>query len=56
MLKKIDTYRDKLVSKEKMMEIFQGWNAYAKWANAFKLRKSILSKINKIHILNLDNP
>ena len=55
MLKKIDTYGDKLVSKEKMMEIFQGWNAYAKWANAFKLRKSILSKINKIHILNLDN-
>ncbi|MBU2576728.1 MAG: reverse transcriptase/maturase family protein [Nanoarchaeota archaeon] len=55
MLKKIDTYRDKLVSKEKMMEIFQGWNAYAKWANTYNLRKSVLSKINKINKLNLDN-
>ena len=55
MLKKIDAYKENLVCREKMMEIFQGWNAYAKWANTYKLRKSILSKINKSHILHLDN-
>ena len=29
------------ISHEKILEIFQGWNAYAKWANSFKLRKRI---------------
>jgi hypothetical protein len=55
MLKKIDAYRDELICREKMMEIFQGWNAYAKWANAYRLRKSVLSEINKIDILKPDN-
>ena len=55
-LKKINDYKNNLICKEKMMEIFQGWNAYAKWAKTYKLRKSILSKINKTHILHLDNP
>ena len=55
MLKKIEDYGDGIIFREKMMEIFQGWNSYAKWANTYKLRKSILSKINKTHILNLDN-
>ena len=31
-------------------EIFQGWNAYAKWANSYKLRKQTYK------ILNLINP
>jgi len=52
MLKKIDIYKDELICREKMMEIFQGWNAYAKWANAYGLRKCVVSKIN---IINLDN-
>ncbi len=26
-------------------EIYQGWQAYAKWANTFKLRKTIATKI-----------
>ena len=33
--------------KEKKIEKFQGWNAYAKWANTFYLRKNILKKLNK---------
>jgi len=30
------------------MEIYQGWQAYAKWANSFNLRKRILKEIHKI--------
>jgi len=30
------------LSPKKFIEIFQGWNAYAKWANAYKLREDIL--------------
>ncbi len=29
------------ISKEKILESFQGWQAYAKWANTFKLRKKV---------------
>ena len=36
--------KDKL-SFPKLLEIFQGWQAYSKWANAFKLRKRIVRKI-----------
>jgi len=50
MLNKIDNYQENLISTEKMMEIFQGWNAYAKWANTYNLRKDVLARINKIYI------
>jgi len=43
---KIIEYKNGKISKEKMLESFQGWNAYAKWANSFKLRRRIVSKIN----------
>ena len=33
------------ISQDKMAEIFQGWNAYAKWANAFVTREKIYMKI-----------
>ena len=29
---------------EKLEQIFQGWQAYAKWANTYKLRKKIFSQ------------
>lgn len=32
---------------KEMIEVFEGWNAYAKWANSSKLRKEILRKINE---------
>ena len=45
-LTKIKRYKNKEISKEKILECFQGWNAYAKWANTFILRKSIVKRIN----------
>ncbi|PIN80561.1 hypothetical protein COV16_00555, partial [Candidatus Woesearchaeota archaeon CG10_big_fil_rev_8_21_14_0_10_34_8] len=33
------------INKEKLFEIFQGWNAYAKWADSFKLRREVVKKI-----------
>jgi RNA-directed DNA polymerase len=45
MLMKVEKYKEGEISKEKLLESFQGWNAYAKWGNVFKLRKSIVRKI-----------
>ncbi len=36
------------VSKEKILESFQGWNAYAKWADTLELRRKIASEIYKL--------
>jgi len=47
MMKKISNYNEYLILDEKMMEIFQGWNSYAKWANTYRLRQYVLSKLNK---------
>ena len=44
-LAKIGKYKKGEITKEKMLETFQGWNAYAKWANSFKLRKDVVKKI-----------
>jgi len=30
-----------------MLESFQGWNAYAKWANGYNLRRSLVKEIYK---------
>ncbi len=45
MLFKIGKYKNEEISKENLLESFQGWNAYAKWANTFKLRREIVRKI-----------
>jgi len=42
---KIKRYKQGVLPKEKMLESFQGWNAYAKWVNSLKLRRSIIRKI-----------
>lgn len=42
---KIRKYKAGEVSKEKIFEIFQGWDAYAKWADTYKLRKEIIKGI-----------
>lgn len=47
MIVKIEKYHAGKITKEKILEIFQGWNAYAKWANAFKIRKEVVKKIYK---------
>ena len=47
MKRKALLFSKKQISKEKMAEIFQGWNAYAKWANAFGTRERIYLQIIK---------
>ncbi len=46
MERKVRKYKKSHISKEKIMECFQGWNAYAKWANSYKIRKKVLQKIH----------
>ena len=45
MLVKIEQYKEGKISKEKILESFNGWNAYAKWANSLKLRRRVVRKI-----------
>ena len=45
MLFKIENYKEGKISKLEILESFQGWNAYAKWANSYKLRKESVKKI-----------
>lgn len=42
---KIDNYHKNRLMKAEMLEVFQGWNAYVKYANTLKLRKQIVRKI-----------
>ncbi len=41
---KLNKYQQGEISKQKIQEIFQGWKAYAKWGNTYKLRKNINKK------------
>jgi hypothetical protein len=41
MKRKIELFKEGLLDKEKLEEIFQGWNAYAKWANSYNLRRKL---------------
>ena len=45
MLFKVDKYHEGEINEEKILEIFQGWNAYANWANTLRLRRNIVKKI-----------
>ena len=44
---KIKKFSQGKIQQDKMAEIFQGWNAYAKWANAFSTREKIFLEIIK---------
>jgi len=39
MLFKIKQFEYKKIDNEKILEIYQGWQAYARWADTFELRK-----------------
>ena len=41
----IEKYKKADISKERILESFQGWNAYAEWADSYKLRKSVFKRI-----------
>ena len=43
---KIIIFENSELTKREIMEIFQGWNAYAKWGNTYELRRSVLKKIS----------
>ena len=45
MINKVQKYKSKEISKEKILEIFQGWQAHAKWSDSFKLRKLAVRNI-----------
>jgi RNA-directed DNA polymerase len=47
MLIKIKLFKEGLLPYEKLLESFQGWNAYTKWANSHKLRERVLNEITK---------
>jgi len=42
---KVDEYKKGKICKGKLLEIFQGWNAYAKWADSYGLRRGVVQKI-----------
>jgi RNA-directed DNA polymerase len=43
---RIQQYKDNKIPKVKLFEIYQGWKAYAKWADSLNIRKEIIDKIN----------
>ncbi len=48
MERKIEKYKEDEISMEKLFESFQGWQAYAKWADSYKLREKIGEEIELI--------
>jgi len=42
---RVEQYKEGKITKEKLLESFNGWNAYAKWANSLGLRKGVLKRI-----------
>jgi hypothetical protein len=46
MLLRTKQYRNGKMSHEKIIEIYQGWQAYAKWANTYRLRKELVNRIS----------
>jgi len=45
MFLKVKMYKSGEISKAEILNSFQGWNAYAKWADSFNLRRNIVKKI-----------
>ncbi|MEK6828608.1 MAG: reverse transcriptase/maturase family protein [Nanoarchaeota archaeon] len=45
---KVRRFANREINKDKMIGIFQGWNAHSKWANSLHLRRKIISEIYKI--------
>lgn len=45
MFLKVEKYKNKEISKEKLLENFQGWNAYAMWANSYNLKRRVVREI-----------
>jgi len=52
MLSKVEDYKQGKITKEKLLDSFQGFNAYAKWADTLHLRRRIVKKIYSKDTLN----
>jgi len=52
MIIKIEKYKNKQITQEKLPESFQGWQAYAKWVDTYKLRKNTFNLIDQ-HLQDL---
>jgi hypothetical protein len=50
MLIKIDRYKLRGINQQKILESYQGWQAYAKWANSYRLRNRIISFISNVYL------
>ncbi len=46
MFLKTKSYNKGEISKDKFLEIFQGWNAYAKWANSYNVINSLIKRVS----------
>ena len=44
---KIRKYKIGKLTKKKILEVFQGWNAYAKWADSLEVRRNAVRSIYK---------
>jgi len=44
-LSKISYYQQGEICRDKILEIFKGWDSYAKWADAFEIRKCIFENL-----------
>jgi len=53
--RKIQYFKDGLIDTDKFAEIWQGWNAYAKWANTYKLRLELLRNYSNPPTTNILN-
>ncbi|MEK6935724.1 MAG: RNA-directed DNA polymerase, partial [Nanoarchaeota archaeon] len=51
MVLKINKYKTRNLSNNKLLESFQGWNAYAQWANSYVLRKNIYKELYSSQII-----
>lgn len=47
MQKRINELKNNEISYWKLMESYQGWQAYVKWSNSFNLRKKILKEVQR---------
>ncbi len=45
---KVQASKEGKINYEELQESFQGWQAYAKWANTYKLRKKIKNTIDSL--------
>lgn len=43
------------INYSKMIASFDGWQAYAKWADSFRLRKRVIKEIHKAKISYKNN-